>query len=69
MTKRHSSALRICMECGEFLRVELWPWNGSIFVRTHGLCSDCLEHLSEAAREDDEAAPARQPEIVRAEAH
>ncbi len=69
MTQRHSTALRVCLQCGAFLRVELWPWNGSVFVRTDGLCSGCLRRLSDAAREDDAAQPAAGLELPPSRAH
>lgn len=57
MLKRVTVALRICIDCGSTFGVGLWPWNGSRFTRTHGLCRECFARLERSF--DDEERPAQ----------
>lgn len=58
MTIRTTLALRVCVSCGKGYGVALWPWNGQLVTRTHGLCHACFESL-EQAFDDEREAPRR----------
>jgi hypothetical protein len=54
---KRTVALRICIECRSTFGLWLWPWSGSRFTRTHGLCRGCFERLERSF--DDERPGAR----------
>jgi hypothetical protein len=61
---KRTVALRICIECRSTFGVGLWPWNGSRFTRTHGLCRDCFERLERSFDDERRAAPLSAPPLA-----
>ncbi|MDJ0849955.1 MAG: hypothetical protein QNK04_16420 [Myxococcota bacterium] len=52
--RRQTTALRICIQCNETLGIQQWPWSGTAFTKTHGLCRPCFLALEQAVAEEDE---------------
>ncbi len=50
--RRQTTALRICIQCNETLGIQLCPWSGQAFTRTHGLCRDCFLDLERAVADE-----------------
>lgn len=52
MSRQFTVALRVCLDCQRTFGVQLWPWSGRQFTRTHGLCTTCHRRLADAMEDE-----------------
>jgi len=43
---RATLARRRCSGCRRTTAFQVWPWQGRLFVTTHGLCRSCVQRMT-----------------------
>lgn len=64
MTRRFTVALRVCQNCERPFGLGFWPWSGSHWTRTHGLCASCHAQLQASFVDERPAEPASTVETI-----